>query len=66
MVANEGEGTKVVFTEEDQALLDILNRRKQKVVDDTSFMSKGSIATYAYSATSTRNTHNLASTRMYN
>ena len=47
MVAKEEEGTKVVFTEEDQALLDIL-RRKQKAADDTSFMSKGNIATYAY------------------
>ena len=61
MVAKEEEGTKVVFTEEDQALLEIL-RRKQRAADDTSFMSRGNTATYAYSATSTSNTNTLAST----
>ena len=59
------EGTKVVFTEEDQALLDIL-RRKQNAVDDTSSMSKGNTATFAYLATSISNTNTLASTRMNN
>ena len=52
---------KVVFTEEDQALLEIL-RRKKRVAYDTSFMPRGNVATYAYSAKGTSSTHILAST----
>ena len=52
---------KVVFTEEDQALLEIL-RRKKRAAYDTSFMPRGNIATYAYSAKGTSSTHTLAST----
>ena len=63
-------GVKVVFTEEDDTLLEIF-RRKQRSTDDkksvienipTSFMPRGNIATYAYSAKGTSNTHALAST----
>ena len=55
---------------EHQALLEIL-WRKQRATDDkksvientpTSFMPKGNITTYAYSAKGTSNTHALAST----
>ena len=52
---------KVMFTEEDQALLEIL-RRKKRAAYDTSFMPRGNIATYAYSAKGTSSTHTLAST----
>ena len=60
MVTEEEEGAKVLFTE-GNTLLEIL-RRKQKVADDTSFMPRGNVATYAYLAKGTSNTHTLAST----
>ena len=61
MVVEEEEGAKVVLTKEDQALLEIL-KRKQRVAYDTSFMPRGNVATYSYSAKGTSNTHTLAST----
>ena len=70
MVAKEEEGTKVVITIEDQALLEIL-RRKQRAIDDkksaikntpTSFMPRVNIATYVYSAKRTSNTYAFACT----
>ncbi|KAJ4737614.1 Transposon Ty1-H Gag-Pol polyprotein [Rhynchospora pubera] len=71
MVAEEEEDTGVVFTEEDQALLDVLSRKqkaasngdKKSVTEDasTSFLPRGNIATYAHSTQGTSNTHALAS-----
>ena len=52
---------KVVFSEEDQALVEIL-RRKKRAAYDTSFMPRGTVATYAYSAKGTSSTYTLAST----
>ena len=61
MVADAEEGAKLVFTEEDQALLEIL-RRTKRASYDTSFMPRGNIATYAYSTKGSSSTWTLAST----
>ena len=59
----------MVFTEEDQALLEILKKKqkaagdgdKKSVIEDASFLSMGNTATYARSTEGTGNTHALAS-----
>ncbi|XP_020240779.1 uncharacterized protein LOC109819453 [Asparagus officinalis] len=66
MVAEEGEATEMVFTEEDHMLLEIL-RRKQRVAGDgdrrsgTEETSKGNSATYAHPIKCTDDIHALAS-----